>query len=167
MNKDENGKIKCGCKIRILPKEFNEKQWEKEYDILIDKYGEDSKVIEEFLKQKFIASAMNICKSQPLNQMNVSPMSVELKHARADRHPLKTTRIIPVPLALQEAAIKQLENDVNMGILENVTNMANHDLWLSPMLIVPKKDNSPRRVIDFSNLNKLCKRSAETTSDTN
>ena len=70
-------------------------------------------------------------------------------------------------LALQEEAYKQIENDVNMGILENVTNGANHDLWLAPMLIIPKEDNSPRRVIDFSNLNRLCKRSAETTSDTN
>ena len=38
------------------------------------------------------------------------PMSVELKNARADRHPLKMTRIIPTPLALQEEAFKQIEN---------------------------------------------------------
>ena len=96
---------------------------------------------------------MNVCKTQPLNKMKVTPMKVELKNERADRHPLKTTRIIPVPLPLQEAAVKQIEDDVNMGILENVTNMANHDLWLSPMLIVPKKDNTPRRVVAFLNLN--------------
>ena len=35
------------------------------------------------------------------------------------------------------------------------------------MLVVPKKDNSPRRVIDFSLLNKFCKRSAEAILDTN
>ena len=93
---------------------------------------------------------------------------MELKYSRADRHPLKTTRIIPTPLALQEEAYKQIENDVNMGILENVTTtLCHHDLWLAPMLIIPKKDNSPRRVIDFSRLNRLYKRSAETTSDTN
>ena len=77
---------------------------------------------------KFSSSAMNVCKTQPLNKMKVSPMSVELKNSRADRHLLKTTRIIPTPLALQEEAYKQIENDGNMGILENVTNGANHDL---------------------------------------
>ena len=54
-----------------------------------------------------------------------------------------------------------------MEILENVSGKNNHDLWLSPMIVVPKKDNTPRRVIDFSLLNKFCKRSAEATLDTN
>ena len=84
--------------------------------------------MEKFLRKKFLASAMNVCKTEPLNKMKVTPMKVELKNERADRHPLKTTRIIPVPLPLQAAAVKQIEDDVNMGILENVTNMANHDL---------------------------------------
>ena len=35
------------------------------------------------------------------------------------------------------------------------------------MIVVPKKDNTPRRVIDFSLLNKFCKHSAEATLDTN
>ena len=121
----------------------------------------------EIFKNKICIQCHECVQNKPLNKMKVTPMKVELKNERADRHPLKTTRIIPVPLPLQAAAVKQIEDDVNMGILENVTNMANHDLWLSPMLIVPKKDNTPRRVVDFSNLNKLCKRNAETTSDTN
>ena len=54
-----------------------------------------------------------------------------------------------------------------MGILEDRSGMNNHDLWLAPMIVVPKKDNSPRRVIDFSLLNKYCKRSATVTLDTN
>ena len=54
-----------------------------------------------------------------------------------------------------------------MGILEDVSGGANHDLWLAPMIVVPKKDNTPRRVIDFSLLSKFCKRSAEATLDTN
>ena len=167
MEKDKDGNIKCKCQKRTLPPDFSQKKWEILYDDLIKKYGEDSGAAEEFLREYFMGSAMNICKTQPLNKMRVTPMTVELKSERADRHPLKTTRIIPVPLPLQEAALEQIQNDVNIGILENVTNMANHDLWLSPMLIVPKKDNLPRRVVDFSNLNKLCKRNAETTSDTN
>jgi len=61
----------------------------EEYDILVDRFGEDSEFLENFLKIKFSNSAMNVCKTQPLNKMNVSPMSVELKNARTDRHPLK------------------------------------------------------------------------------
>ena len=62
---------------------------------------------------------------------------------------------------------KDLDDAVRMGILENVSAKNNHDLWLAPMIVVPKKDNTPRRVIDFSILNRFCKRSAEASLDTN
>lgn len=54
-----------------------------------------------------------------------------------------------------------------MGTLENVSGKNNYDLWLAPMIVVPKRDNTPRRVIDFSLLNRFCKRSAEASLDTN
>ena len=46
-----------------------------------------------------------------------------------------------------------------------MTGTDDHDLWLSPIIVVPKKDGSPRRVEDFSKLNKLCKRSKAVTMD--
>ena len=68
---------------------------------------------------------------------------------------------------MREQTKMEMDNAVKMGILENVSGQPNYALWLAPMLVVPKKDNTPRRVIDFSLLNKFCKRSAEATLDTN
>ena len=78
----------------------------------------------------------------------------------------KTSRIIPIPLALKEQTKKDLDNAVRMGILEEMSGKNNHNLWLAPMIVVPKRDNTPRRVVDFSILNQFCKRSAEETMDT-
>ena len=72
-----NGKIKCNCEKRILTKPFEAKVWEKEYNIIIDKYGENSDIIDKFLKQKFSSSAMNVCKTQPLNKMKVNPIHLQ------------------------------------------------------------------------------------------
>merc|ERR1740129_1459945 len=93
-------------------------------------------------------------------------MTVEMKDSKFTKAK-KTSRVIATPLALREQTKKDLDSAVKMGILENVSGKPNHDLWLAPMIVVPKKDNTPRRVIDFSLLNKFCKRSAEATLDTN
>ena len=85
---------------------------------------------------------------------------VELKDGYENIKAKRTTRVIPVPLALREQTRKDLDNAVRMGILEDVSGKNNHDLWLAPMIVVPKRDNTPRRVIDFSLLKKFCKRSA-------
>ena len=93
-------------------------------------------------------------------------MMVELKDEYKNITAKKTTRVIPTPLALRDQAQKDLDNAVRMGILDEVSGENNHDLWLAPMIIVPKRDNTPRRVVDFSILNRFCKRSAEATMDT-
>ena len=41
--------------------------------------GNHTEKLEEFLKIKFKASAMNICQTQPLSMMNVPKMIVEFK----------------------------------------------------------------------------------------
>ena len=110
---------------------------------------------------------MNLCQTQPLPMMKVPEMIVELKDEFKNISAKKTTRVIPTPLALREQTQKDLDNAVRMGILEEVSGDNNHDLWLAPMIVVPKRDNTPRRVVDFSTLNRFCKRSAEAALDTN
>ena len=110
---------------------------------------------------------MNVCQTQQLPMMHVPKMTVELKDNMKDTRAKRTSRVIASPLALREQTKRDLDSTVKMGILENVSGKPNHDLWLAPMIVVPKKDNTPRRVIDFSLLNKFCKRSAEATLDTN
>ena len=99
--------------------------------------------------------------------MNVDKMKVEFKDGFKGMKAKRTSRVIPVPLAMREQTKKDLDSAVKMGILEDVSGGANHDLWLAPMIVVPKRDNTPRRVINFSLLNRFCKRSAEATLDTN
>ena len=89
--------------------------------------------------------------------MKVPEMMVELKDEYKNIQAKKTTRIIPVPLALVDQTRKDLDNAVRMGILEDISGKNNHNVWLAPMIVVPKRDNTPRRVVDFSMLNRFCK----------
>ena len=110
---------------------------------------------------------MNVCQTQALPMMQVPKMTVELKNEHKAVKAKRTTRVIATPLALKTQTKKDLDDAVRMGILENVSAKNNHDLWLAPMIVVPKRDNTPRRVIDFSLLNHFCKRSAKASLDTN
>ena len=99
--------------------------------------------------------------------IQVPKMTVELKEGYKEMRAKRTTRVIASPLALRTQTKKDLDDAVRMGILENVSGGNNHDLWLAPMIVVPKPDNTPQRVIDFSLLNRFCKRSAEASLGTN
>ena len=69
---------------------------------------------------------------------------------------------IPVPLHLREAVKKQLDEDVERGIIELVP--ANEPcVWCSQMVIMQKKNGSIRRVIDLQHLNSQCIRETHHT----
>ena len=55
-----------------------------------------------------------------------------------------------------------LERDVALGVLERVP-MGEPTDWCAPMTIAAKKNGSPRRTIDFQQLNKACKRQTHAT----
>ena len=83
---------------------------------------------------------MNICQTQQLPMMHVPKMTVELKDKMKETRAKRTSRVIASPLALREQTKKDLDSAVKMGILENVSRKP---------IVVPKKDNTPCRVIDF------------------
>ena len=131
--------------------EFYEAIYER---ILRSKKEDINQTLAEVLKRRFKGSSMNLCQTQPLPMMKVPEMMVELKDEFKNMQAKKTTRVIPVPLALRDQTQKDLDNAVHMGILEEVSGKNNH-----------KRDNTPRRVVDFSMLDRFCKRSAEAGPD--
>ena len=60
--------------------------------------------------------------------MNVPKMTVEFKEGSKGTKAKHTSRVIPVPLAMREQTKKDLDSAVKMGILEDVSGKANHDL---------------------------------------
>ena len=59
---------------------------------------------------------------------------------------------IPIPLYWEEPVREDLLNDVAIGIFEFVASTA-PNIWCSRMVVVPKKDGTPSRTIDFQMLN--------------
>ena len=58
-----------------------------------------------------------------------------------------------VPLYWQEVVKMRLNRDVRLGVLEKV--LVNDPVtWCSKMVVTPKPDGSPRRVIDYTLVNK-------------
>ena len=59
-------------------------------------------MLERYLEHRFKASAMNVCQTQPLTKMNVDKMTVEFKKEALKAKPIRTSRIIPIPLSLRD-----------------------------------------------------------------
>ena len=68
--------------------------------------GDLSENCAKYLKMSFKASAMNICQTQPLSMMKVDKMTVEFKEGLKGMKAKKTSRVIPVPLAMREQTKK-------------------------------------------------------------
>ena len=84
------------------PPEFRRSGYEKTFDLIEKMKGNLNENLEKFLKAKFKASSMNICQTQPLSMMNVPKMTVEFKEESKKIKAKRTSRIIPVPLAMRK-----------------------------------------------------------------
>ena len=71
---------------------------------------------------------------------------------RQDAIPYAIHTPIPIPLHWEDAVEKDLMKDVALGIIERVASTI-PNIWCARMVVVPKKDGSPRRTIDFQKLN--------------
>lgn len=79
-----------------------------------------------------------------------------------DETPSAVHTPIPIPHHWKEEVKAQLDADVALGIIEPVPP-GNPTTWCSRMIVVPKKDGTPRRTVDLQALNKATKRETHHT----
>ena len=71
--------------------------------------------------------------------------------------PVRCTKPIPVPLHFRAQVEADLLVDEKRGVIEWVP-LGIRPTWMAKMLVQPKKDGRPRRVIDLSALTKVTRR---------
>ena len=72
----EDGTIGCNCARRASPPKFEESFYRAAFKKLKTMKADLSDLLANFLKERFKASSMNICQTQPLPMMHVPPMTV-------------------------------------------------------------------------------------------
>ena len=140
----------CGCPIRSSPPPiprtmpFEENQVEN---------------LKQWLLERYSASTFNVCTHQPLNKMTGPPLRLQVDQSVT---PVAKHIPAPVPWHWREQVKEGLDADCRLGVIEKVPPNAKTD-WMARMVLTPKKDGSPRRTVDFSDLNKACKRQTHHT----
>ena len=76
--------------------------------------------------------------------------------------PVAIHKAAVIPVHLKAAVKADLDRDVRLGILEKV-DVNSPVRWLSRMIVALKKDGSPRRLIDYKNLNNAIPRQTNIT----
>ena len=117
-------------------------------------------ILRDYILQRFASSAFNCCERQPLPMMENSPPLRLFVDPVAS--PYAVTSPAKIPLHWDQQVKAGLDRDVSLGVIEKVP--VNEPVkWCSRMLVTPKHDGSPRRVIDYSQLNKHAPRQTHHT----
>ena len=121
---------------------------------------ENLPILKQFILDRFAASGFNTCEHQPLPLMSGSePLRL---HVDPAAKPVAIRTPSQVPLHWKEPVREGLERDVRLGVLEKLPENTPTE-WCSRMVITPKSDGSPRRVVDFQPLNQHCPRQTHHT----
>jgi hypothetical protein len=112
--------------------------------------------LEEWIRKRYAASTCNCCECQPLPKMHGPPLTIHMQEGVTPIAP------IPVPLHWQKKVKAGLDWDVAIGVIEKVSSGA-PTTWCHRMVVVPKKDNTPRRTVNFQPLNQYSYRQTHHT----
>ena len=106
--------------------------------------------IKQYILQRFASSAFNQCERQKLPLMQESPPLRLHVDPAAKPHAVYT----PAPVALhwREAVKGGLDRDERLGVIERVP-LNTPTAWQSRMVITPKQNGEPRRVVDYQPIN--------------
>lgn len=102
------------------------------------------------LLRLYADSTFNTCSHQPLPHMTGPPLRLMLDE---NATPVAHHTPIPVPAHWQDKVKAGLDQDVRLGVLEEVP-IGTPVTWCHRMVVCAKKNGTPRRTIDFQALNK-------------
>ena len=119
---------------------------------------ENVEQLEKFLRQQFAGSVFNTGANR-LPAMHTTPHKIHLQPGAVPH-----VRHTPIPVSKHwEAEVKaQLDEDVRRGVLEKVP-AGEPSVWCAQMVVVPKANGQPRRVVDLQELSKWCQRETHHT----
>ena len=142
----------CGCPLRQPPPALPDK-------IPFPATSEYRQQIADRIKTRYSASAFNTCPHQKLQVMTGEPLQISFA---SEYTPYAAHKPIPVPHHWKEEVKRKLDADVALGIIEPVSQGI-PTRWCARMVVVPKKDGSPRRTVDLQSLNKVTLRETHHT----
>ena len=114
-------------------------------------------LLKDFIVNAFATSAFD--RKSPFPAMAQKTAHIHLKENAV---PYARHTPIPVPIHWRSTIKQQLDDDVARGIIKPV-EVGEPVIWCSPMVIVRKADGSPRRTVDFQQLNRQCYRETHYT----
>lgn len=106
--------------------------------------------LKEWLLDYYGATTFNVCEHQPLPLMNCEPLQL---HVDPNATPVAVHKPALVPIHWQEKVYADLERDVRIGVLEQVSQNT-PTTWCSRMVVTSKADGTPRRTVDLQPQNR-------------
>lgn len=131
----------CGCPIRQPPPPPPK--------IPFSATEDNRDKLKAFLLDHYKASTFNTCPHQPLPMMEGPPLRLNVD---PNAEPTAYHKPIPVPLHWQEKVKAGLDQDVQLGVIEEVP-IGDPVTWCHRMVICAKNNGEPRRTVDFQALN--------------
>ena len=101
--------------------------------------------LKQWLLDHYAASCFNTCEHQALPMMKCEPLEL---HVDPNAKPVAIHKPAVVPIHWQEQVHRDLERDVQIGVLEKVSPNT-PVTWCSRMVVAAKADGSPRRTVDL------------------
>ena len=115
--------------------------------------------LKDWILERYASSTFNVCKHQPLPTMTGEPLRIFLD---PDAKPHAVHTPSPIPVHFRDEVKKQLDMDVELGVLEKVPPNT-PTKWCARMVIATKHDGSPRRTVDLQALNAASVRQTNNT----
>ena len=116
--------------------------------------------LKQWLLDRYASSTFNVCEHQPLPMISSSP-PLQL-HVDPEVAPKAVHKPSLVPLHWQEPVLAGLIRDCKLNVLERVP-LNTPAGWQSRMVVTAKTDGSPRRVVDYQEVNKASPRQTHHT----